>query len=237
MRKQRRFICVMGTDTGVGKTVSSAALAVTYAAGGSHVLVIKPIQTGTDDEEILDEDTIGRLTRGGVGNQVIVTAQCYGYPLSLAPHHAAQCAHRPLPSLEQLCCDIKKLVDHNNNCDVIIIEGAGGVLVPLTSDNKNILDIAHHLQAECVLVTTLNLGTLNHTGLSVAAINSYSLSLQGIIIGSIPQQLSLAQEMNYKDFADNTYGTLLGAIPEKSGQICAQEFFHVACAALAYKGQ
>lgn len=145
-----------GTDTGVGKTFVTAALAQAFLLAGDSVAVVKPVQTGADLAEPTDADEINRL----VGHPVAEEWQ--RLPLPLAPEtiaHETGAALIPVNDLLQRLTSI--------DADVVIVEGAGGVIVRLDADGGTIADLASAWGAEVVIVTRDTLGTLNHTGLTV----------------------------------------------------------------------
>lgn len=145
-----------GTDTGVGKTFVTAALAQAFLLAGDSVAVVKPVQTGANLAEPTDADEINRL----VGHPVAEEWQ--RLPLPLAPEtiaHETGAALIPVNDLLQRLTSI--------DADVVIVEGAGGVIVRLDADGGTIADLASAWGAEVVIVTRDTLGTLNHTGLTV----------------------------------------------------------------------
>lgn len=145
-----------GTDTEVGKTYATAALAQAFLLAGNTTAVVKPVQTGVEPGEPGDAAEIDRL----VGHPVAQEWQRLSLPL--APETIA---HETGASL----IPISKIVDRLNaiEADVVIVEGAGGVLVGLDADGGTIADLAERWDAEVVVVTRDTLGTLNHTGLTV----------------------------------------------------------------------
>jgi dethiobiotin synthetase len=151
-----RRVVVTGTDTGVGKTFATAALAQALLLAGNSVVVIKPVQTGIDLAEPTDADEINRL----VGHPVAEEWQRLALPL--APEtiaHETGAALTPVGDLVERLSQI--------DADVVIVEGAGGVAVRLDEDGGTIADLASAWDAEVVVVTRDTLGTLNHTGLTV----------------------------------------------------------------------
>ena len=207
------IILITGTDTGVGKTIATAALAVHHAlrAGGS-VAVVKPAQTGVLADEPGDLAEVHRLTG--------LTALHEGVRLRdpLAPTSAARREGVPLPSVE----DHAKFIDDlAGTHDTVLVEGAGGLLVGLDAGGNNLADLARHLTTPFafVVVTRSGLGTLNHTGLTVEALRSRGLPIDGLIIGSWPTEPDLAEQCNLEDLPATTGVPVIGRIPADAGRL------------------
>ena len=172
-------VVITGTGTGVGKTIATAALA-SCAPG---VAVCKPVQTGGDD----DLAEIARLS--GVRELVSVAR----YPDALAPVAAAAAAGRSLPSAEQIV-DAVRSIDRPGR--LTLIEGAGGLLVELAAGGITLRDLAVELSAPVLVVCEAGLGTLNHTALTLEALENNSVSCAGLVIGSWPTAPDAAEEFN-----------------------------------------
>jgi dethiobiotin synthetase len=181
-------LIVTGTGTGVGKTVATAALA---ACGTGKVAVVKPAQTGVPDGGDGDLAEVTRLAK------VTDTFEFARYPDPLSPHHAALVSNRPALGFADTA---QRIADLETGYDTVLVEGAGGLLVPFDSDDEwTLIDLAHHLNAPFVVVTQPGLGTLNHTALTVNRIRDESLDVAGIVIGSWPTRPDLAMELNMYD--------------------------------------
>lgn len=240
------ILVVTGTDTGVGKTITTAALATDYQQHGFEVHVVKLAQTGeksSDSAELGEGDakTVNDLT----GIQVHEFAR---YDAPLAPLVAAQYeGKKPLGLLEasRRLADIARTPLEPGKKQIILIEGSGGALVPLgeelpvgedgTLDESakpvpwDLLDLAKASSFPLVLTTSLKLGTLNHTQLTVEAMLSRELECVGLVIGSLPtndpKEADLAAQTNLDSFAKGFYGLpLLGLIPQGAGDLSREEF-------------
>ncbi len=153
---------VTGTDTDVGKTLVSAWL-LTHLDGSYW----KPVQAGS--EPATDSATVQRLAELPLGH---ILPEAYLLPEALAPHEAARRAGVTL--------DMRKL--ELPPCDgLVIVEGAGGLMVPIT-DDASMIDLAAELDLPIVLVARSTLGTINHTLLSLEAIRRRGLPLAGVVI-------------------------------------------------------
>ncbi|TCC39146.1 ATP-dependent dethiobiotin synthetase BioD [Kribbella capetownensis] len=212
------IILVTGTDTEVGKTIATAALA---ARATGTVAVVKPAQTGVGPDEPGDLAEVRRLTG--------LTELHEGIRLRdpLAPTTAARRARVPLPSVES---QAKSIDDLARSHDSVLVEGAGGLLVGLDGDGNDLSDLATHLTAPFtfVVVARSGLGTLNHTGLTVEALRSRNLPIDGLIIGSWPAEPDLAEQCNLEDLPVTTGVPVIGRIPAGAGRLDREAFLAAA---------
>lgn len=187
---------VTGTDTGVGKTYATAALAQAFLLGGRSVNVVKPVQTGVETGEPTDADEINRL----VGVEVAEEWQRLALPL--APETIAHETGAELVPVTDL---VERL--HSIASDVIIVEGAGGVLVGLDGEGGTIADLARAWDAEVVVVTRDTLGTLNHTGLTVEHLRGQGLEPM-LLIGA-----DTGNQLNRRELVRLTGCPVVGSVP------------------------
>ena len=216
-------LIVTGTDTGVGKTIVTAALAARGLADGLRVAVLKPAQTGTAAfgtaafgsgferfepgvDDVSDVDTVARL----VGPDVTCVTLAE-YPDPLAPLAAAQVSGLAELYLADVLEATAKLVEQH---DLVIIEGAGGVLVPMGFGGWTVADLAVALRAPAVVVARAGLGTLNHTALTLEALAARGIAAS-VVIGAWPAVPELVHERNRIDLP----GTIIGVIPENVGRL------------------
>jgi dethiobiotin synthetase len=214
-------VLVSGTGTDVGKTVTTAALA---ACATGRVAVVKPAQTGVAPGARGDLAEVTRLAK------VTDVHEFARYPDPLSPHHAAWMSGQPTLSQGEVMTGILDLeADH----DLVLVEGAGGLLVPFSTANPwTLLDLACALQAPVVVVTAAGLGTINHTALTVRALAEDGVELAGIVIGSWPAEPDLAMRCSLDDLAAMAPdGALAGALP--AGMATMADFRKRARAALA----
>jgi len=207
---------VTGTDTGVGKTVVSAALGAVASVHGS-VAVVKPAQTGVTSDEPGDLDEIRRLTG--------LTDLHEGIRLldPLAPTTAGRRQGVALPSVDTHAKTIEDLAaDH----DLVLVEGAGGLLVGLDEDGNDLADLAARLTIPFafVIVTRPGLGTLNHTALTVEALRARALPIAGLVIGSWSAEPDLAERCNLDDLPTIAGVPVVGRIPEGAGALTRDAF-------------
>ncbi|GAA1849938.1 dethiobiotin synthase [Pseudonocardia ailaonensis] len=202
-------VVVTGTDTGVGKTITTAALAAALAALGRTVAVVKPVQAGTEDGAG-DADVVARLATPATVREGI------RLPDPMAPVAAAERARVVLPPVRSHASAIRELADRH---DHVLVEGAGGILVELDGEAGTLADLAVALGAPAVVVCRSGLGTLNHTALTREALERRGVPVLGLAIGAWPESPGPIEEDNRRRL-----GPLLGAIPEGAGTIPAGTF-------------
>ena len=211
-------LVVTGTGTGVGKTITTAALAARAAQAGLDVAVCKPVQTGADagDDDLAE---IGRLA--GIAE----LAGLARYPQPLAPVAAAAQAGLQLPTRTDLLRSIRT-VDRPGR--LTLVEGAGGLLVQL-GDDVTLADLAVDLQAPVLVVVTAELGTLNHTALTLEALATRGLLCAGLVIGSWPAQPGVLHVGNRH--ALDRLAPVRAVLPAGAGTLSAPDFAAVSRAA------
>ena len=217
-------LVVSGTGTEVGKTVVTAAVAALAASGGLRVAVVKPAQTGEPPGTSGDLEVIRRLS--GV-TQTHELAR-FGDPLS--PEAAARAAGRPPLDLAAAAVFIKAQADAG--ADLILVEGAGGLLVRYDPAGGTIADLAAMLDAPVLVVTTPGLGTLNHTALTLEALSARRLAAAGVVIGAWPAEPGLAERANLIDLAVIAGRPLAGAMPAGAARLSRAGFLAAARAGL-----
>ncbi|PNG21401.1 dethiobiotin synthase [Streptomyces cahuitamycinicus] len=208
-------LVITGTGTEVGKTVVTAAVAATALAAGRSVAVLKAAQTGVGPDEPGDAAEVARL----VGP--VTTAELARYPEPLAPATAARRAGRaPVHPHEVAKAAAKLATEH----DLVLVEGAGGLLVRFDAAGGTLADAARLLSAPVLVVAPAGLGTLNMTELTARELRSRGLDLAGIVIGSWPAAPDLAARCNLTDLPDVAGAPLLGSVPAGSGALPPADF-------------
>ncbi|MGY3553116.1 dethiobiotin synthase [Williamsia sp. R60] len=206
-------LVITGTSTEVGKTITTAALAAAVMARGLHVAVCKPAQTGVGPDDPGDIDEVVRLAG------VRTTAEGARFRDPLAPERAA----RNEGAQPVLLSDVVAAVDGLAGSDLVLVEGAGGVLVRLAPD-LTILDVADAIGARVLVVAAPGLGSLNHTELTVRAITGAGLECAGVVIGSWPVDPDLAERCNLEDLPQVTGVPIVGKVPAGAGTLDRQAF-------------
>ncbi|GAA2902968.1 dethiobiotin synthase [Streptosporangium fragile] len=217
------ILVVTGTDTGVGKTVVTAAVAVLAEERGASVAVVKPAQTGVGEAEPGDLDDVIRLSG------VRTTFELARYPAALSPAAAARVSGLPPVSLSRAVARIGELAASHR---LVVVEGAGGLLVRFDEEGATLADLARALSAPVLLVTRAGLGTLNHTALTLEAMAHRGLEPAGVVIGSWPAEPGLAERCNVADLEMLAARPLAGALPEGAGRLDRESFARVARAGL-----
>lgn len=212
-------LIVTGTDTGVGKTVVTAAVATLARQRGSSVAVVKPAQTGRAPGEPGDLDEVIRLTG------VPTTFELARYPAPLSPAAAARSAGLPPVSLPAAAERIGELAETHR---LVLVEGTGGLLVRYDEDGGTLAGLARMLGAPVLVVVRAGPGTLNHTALTLEALAHRGLSLAGLVIGSWPEEPGEAERSNVADLEMLAARPLAGVLPEGCGTLGAEEFAGVA---------
>lgn len=176
-------LVVTGTDTGVGKTVATAALACHARRAGIKVAVCKPVQTGCadGDDDLAD---IGRLS--GVAELHALAR----LPEPLAPAAASQRAGVRLPNRRELG---SMVVGVDTPGQLTLVEGAGGLLVEIGDAGVTLRDLALDLAAAVLVVVRAGLGTLNHAALTLEALASHNVRCAGLVIGAWRQDAGVIE--------------------------------------------
>lgn len=185
---------ITGTDTGVGKTVIAGALAMLVRECGRSVEVFKPVATGCrrdmrlglvcEDAEFLAHCADSRAT--------LETINPVRYGGDLAPMTAAERTGRPIDwaAIDRSWSHLKA------SADWVVVEGAGGLLVPLDAENS-MADLAGRLGLPLIIVARPGLGTLNHTLLTIEAVRARHLAITTVVVnGYRPNTATLAEETN-----------------------------------------
>jgi dethiobiotin synthetase len=206
------ILIVTGTGTGVGKTVATAALASHARRVGLEVAVCKPVQTGTGagDDDLAE---VARLS--GVRK----LAELARYPQPLAPVAAAKQAGMSLPGRDDVLHLIRELDGPGR---LTLVEGVGGLLVELADSGATLRDLAVDLGAAVLVVATAELGTLNHTALTLESLAAHRLICAGLVIGSWPARPGVVETSNRCALA--RLAPLRAALPAGAGSMNAGEF-------------
>lgn len=215
---------VTGTGTGVGKTIVTAALAAVAAAAGQQVAVVKPVQTGLAPEAP-DSDIAEVARLSGV-------TECHELvrlPDPLSPEAAARAAGLPPVDMTGI---LRWITEAARTADLLLVEGAGGLLVRFDDQGRTIADLAKSLRADVVVVADPALGTLNHTALTLEALHRRRLRLAGVVLGSWPTVPDLACRQNLIDLPTIIGGSLAGALPAGAARLDRQAFLRAARAGL-----
>jgi dethiobiotin synthetase len=208
---KNRGIFVTGTDTGVGKSLVAAALARMLTDRGSKIGVMKPVETGVTNTGGLGPDAA--LLKWAANSSQSDEQICpYRLHTPLAPAVAA--------SQEQVRINYSSLLEQArltiDSHDFTIIEGAGGLMVPLAG-GLLMADFAQALMLPLLVVCRPGLGTINHTLLTLFAAKSMGLPVAGYLINNMPPIKSAAEETVAHSLASLTSDELLGVLDTVAG--------------------
>jgi dethiobiotin synthetase len=182
-------IFISGTDTGVGKSVVSATLARLLAMRGVNVGVMKPATSGcrVENGAFISDDALLLCHAAGVPLEHDNAPYLLSEPL--APAEAAKIDGVELTFSHIIDCYQRLAARH----DFMIVEGAGGLMVPLNQE-KTVADLALELGLPLLVVARPNLGTINHTVLSCLVARQMGIDLAGVIINNYPEIPDLAEQ-------------------------------------------
>ncbi len=209
MDGRRLALFVTGTDTGVGKTVVTAAIASLAVAAGRRLFVYKPAQTGVGPHDPGDLDFV-RIACDD--SPLLRTACAYRLGEPLAPAVAA--AIEGVTIWRQDLVDIYQ--DAADGADVALVEGAGGLLVPI-APGYTMADLARDLALPLLIVARPGLGTLNHTALTVEAARRRGIDVAGVVISGFPGEPDIAMRTNPRVLVETTGAPLIGVLPHVDG--------------------
>lgn len=205
-------LVITGTDTGVGKTIATAALACHARHAGIDVAVCKPVQSGT----ATGDDDLAEVARLSGVTELAGLAR---YPQPMAPRAAAELAGTSLPTRDEVLRLIRGM---DRPGRLTLVEGAGGLLVELADGGVTLRDLAIDLGAAVLVVATAELGTLNHTALTLESIALHRLSCAGLVIGSWPGCTGPVETSNRCALA--RLAPVRAAVPAGAASMDAAEF-------------
>lgn len=187
-----RGFLVTGTDTGVGKTAVTTALLRRAREAGLDVGAMKPFESGCargSDGELVPEDALSLWWAAGETDPLELVCP-YRFEAPVAPGIAASESGKDIDWPRVVDIHRELLSRHR---DGVIVEGAGGLLVPLDSHGLTTIDLARALDLPVLVVARNALGTLNHTALTVESIDRHGLKCLGVVLnGSVPPDTSSA---------------------------------------------
>ncbi len=196
-----KTIFITATDTGVGKTMAAFVLGALLQSKGCSVGVLKPVQCGGNDAVFLQKKL--NLSDGlDLINPIFVKE-----PLS--PHLSLRRDGRTF-DLKMITRAYQELKKRYN---ILLIEGAGGLMVPL-ADNYYTADLIKALKAEIIIVARLGLGSINHTLLTINQAQRHGLRIKGILFSTAHSKpLNIAEKTNPREIERLSGVNVLGTIP------------------------
>lgn len=206
-----RDLLVTGTDTGVGKTVIAAALVTVLRGSGVRAVGFKPVETGVTPGELTDSYLLSRasMERPNLARPLLQL------PEAIAPALAAERAGISLDP-ETVEDRIRQL---RREGYTLVVEGAGGVMVPLVWD-YTVLDLAQACDLDAVVVARAGLGTLNHVAMTVMMLRSREIPIRGIVLNGRSETPDLAEATNPAALARMVRGVRIVEVPyDPSGAV------------------
>jgi dethiobiotin synthetase len=201
---------VTGTGTGVGKTLIAGAIAKILTDRGCHVGVFKPIATGCKHtwDGLISDDT-NFLASCANSNLSLSTITPVGYRTPAAPIVSAAREDRPI-DFGKIAAAYKEICQ---NSDIVILEGIGGVRVPLI-EQFDLLDLAVEFALPVVIVARPNLGTLNHTLMTIDCVREAELKIAGVVINGYNAVESTVAEDTAPEIIEKCSGEkILAVVP------------------------
>jgi dethiobiotin synthetase len=204
---------VTGTDTGVGKTLVACALLRAFAGTGKSVVGMKPVAAGTEGGRFADVEALAHASTVSARPQIV---NPYAFESAIAPHIAAQLAGVEI-ALEPIASAYEEL---SELADVVVVEGAGGFLVPLNAMQTG-ADLAMRLGLPIVLVVGMRLGCLNHALLTRRQIEESQLRCAGWVANCILPDMPHLNG-NIRALEQRLDCPLLGVVPFRQAPSAAQ---------------
>ena len=198
-----KSIFITGTDTDIGKTFVSVGLCLALENKGLKVGYFKPFQSDVKNGIAPDIEELKKYSSS------ISPLYSYLFEGDVSPHLASV-----LADIEVSIDKVKNDLDNfKNKNDFVVIEGAGGLYCPAVK-GKLFSDIIKELNEEIIIVTTPNLGRINHTLMTIDCAKNQGLKIKGLIINSMPEEKTLSQENFIKELKMFSNIEILGVIPK-----------------------
>ncbi|UPM53812.1 dethiobiotin synthase [Gottfriedia acidiceleris] len=201
---------VTGIDTNIGKTYVTTQMVDCLRNKGIDAIPYKPIQSGVVNinNKIIGEDVAFYKEKLALTEEHLYYST-YTFETPVSPHLSSK--------LEDVFIDeqviLEKYKQLENKHDVVFVEGAGGVAVPL-KENFGTIDLIKLLNLPVILVTSLKLGTINHTVLTTEYLKSHKINLLGLLINKVPSVMGEMEKDNLIMLEKLTGHDILGVIPE-----------------------
>ncbi len=227
---------ITGTDTGVGKTVVTAALLAWLRQQGHNAGIMKPIETGVDGEcrSAAHSDALFLMEAGGIEDDLSEVCPVRLQPAA-SPYQAAMIENRTI-EMQALLAAYRKLA---GKYDWMLVEGIGGVQVPITRDT-GVVDLMRDFALPAVVVTHHQLGTLNHTLMTLDTLKRNHISVKGVIFNRTgPGELDAIERDQPRILTELSGTPVLGELPfidNLSAQSFSPERLNELKASVDFKG-
>jgi len=201
---------ITGTDTDVGKTVVTACLTALLKSRGVNVGVMKPIETGVDPICHSSANSDAKfLMEVSCSNDKPDEVCPYRFKTPASPYQAVQIEKKTIQP-EKIIEKYKVLKSHHS---MMLIEGVGGLLVPITK-NYNVVNLALDIGLPLIIVSRIRIGTLNHTLLTINAAKQYGLKIKGVVVNQQENQnLNFVEKQQEKLIEELSNIPILGVCP------------------------
>jgi dethiobiotin synthetase len=217
-----RGVFITATDTGVGKTVVTAALAVALRTSAYNVGVMKPIETGVRSSADVESDAV-RLRTAARSSDTLTEVRPYAFRLPLAPLEAARLEKRRV-TLQTILRAFRALQSRH---EIVLVEGVGGVYAPVKS-SLNVADLIHQLKCDAIVVGWSGLGGINHALLTLQALRRSNIRVLALVLNRslLPETATArAQERSTVRILGQLAGVpVVGPLPYRAG--LEQNFQH-----------
>ena len=201
---------ISGTDTGVGKTVVTACLLALYRKQEINAGIMKPIETGVDPECSSGANSDAKFLLEVSGNQDALEEVC---PVSLKPAAAPLQAARMIGQTLDIDSIVRNFRKLQSRHDQMLVEGIGGLMVPLKRDYL-VLDLIKDIQLPLIVVSRIALGTLNHTLLTLKTAQETGIEIAGVILNRLKNEPLNEIELEQADLIEELSGIpVLGECP------------------------
>ncbi len=174
---KKNGLFITGTDTGVGKTLITGGIAAVLRQQGLKVGVFKPIASGCRDEGMLISDDTAFLAMCADADYSLSVITPVTYKLPAAPVICVHVENRPI-NYEEIITSYNYLCE---NTDIVLVEGIGGAMVPIDAEHT-VMDLAAEFDLPTVIVARPNLGTINHSLLTIEAVRNAGLPVAGLVV-------------------------------------------------------
>lgn len=209
---------VTGTDTGVGKTTISCALLRAFAAQGKKAVGMKPVVAGSENGRWHDVEQLIAASNISTAREHI---NPYAFDPPVSPHIAAQQAGVDI----DLTVIQRAYQALSSQADIVIVEGAGGFLVPLNAQQTG-ADLARALNLPVILIVGMRIGCLNHALLTAQAIKAVGLTLAGWVANCIDPGMQVLEE-NIATLEQRLEGALVGVMSLEYKEIETQRLSNI----------
>jgi len=203
---------VTGTDTGIGKTWTTVALMQYFKNQGKSVIGMKPVASGCDelDGQLRNEDALLLQEHASVAVPY-QEVNPYAFALPVSPHIAAEQAGVEI----NIISIIDKYQELEKKSDIVLVEGVGGWLVPINTQ-QDVADLAKALDLPVIVVVGMRLGCINQAKLTFAAIEQKGVLCKGWIASCVEQDMLMLKE-NIQTLCAATAIPLLAVLPNATG--------------------